>query len=222
MNKKIALIPLRGGSKGIKNKNLKLFAGSPLCSHVLTSAINCDEIDEVWVSSEDEKILDYVRINFKKVKLFKRSKLFATDTASTESVVLEFIDKVNIDNNDDIILIQATSPFTTSTMLNEAILMYKAQQNDSLISVVADKRFYWNKNGTPVNYDPSCRPRRQDFNGLMMENGAFYISSAGAYRKFNNRISGKVGLYVMPSYSGHELDEPIDWVIMENIAKKYL
>ena len=222
MSRKIALIPLRGGSKGIKNKNLKLFAGSPLCSHVLKSAVNCAEIDEVWVSSEDKIILDYVRTNFTMVKLFRRSKLYATDTASTESVVMEFIDKNNIDDNDDIILIQATSPFTSSHMLKEALIMYTKQQNDSLISVVADKSFYWNKNGKPINYNPSSRPRRQDFEGLFMENGAFYITSVRAYRNFNNRISGKVGFYVMPDYTGFELDEPIDWVIMECIAKNII
>ena len=107
-------------------------------------------------------------------------------------------------------------------MLMKALLIYKIKQYDSLVSVVFDKRFYWNKNGTAVNYDPSCRPRRQDIEGLMMEYEAFYITTTGGYRNFNNQISAKVGLYIMPDYTGHELDEPIDWLIKENITKNII
>jgi N-acylneuraminate cytidylyltransferase len=91
---------------------------------------------------------------------------------------------------------------------------------DSLLSAVRTKRFFWNASGEPLNYDYNNRPRRQDFEGLFMENGAFYINSVENILKFKNRLSGKVGVYEMPEASGFEIDEPEDWIIVESLLQR--
>ena len=86
-----------------------------------------------------------------------------------------------------------------------------------MLTCVRYKRFFWNEDGTPKNYDFTKRPRRQEFAGELMENGAFYISKAGDVVKNQNRLSGKVAIYEMPEYSAYEIDEPDDWIIMEHL-----
>ncbi|MHA2074841.1 MAG: acylneuraminate cytidylyltransferase family protein, partial [Candidatus Hodarchaeales archaeon] len=107
----VALIPLRGGSRSIPKKNIKPIAGKPLCFWVLESAKAVKEIDEVYVSTEDEEISKTVLRFDSKIRILKRPPEFATDDASTESVMFHFSENVEFDY---LITIQATSPLTTS------------------------------------------------------------------------------------------------------------
>lgn len=216
--KNIVLIPLRGGSKGIKNKNLKLFNGKALCSYVIESSLNCEDIDETWVSTEDQKIKDFIKENHPKVKVFDRDPLFSTDTASTESVINEFLTIKSINKEYNVVLLQATSPLTSSFMITQAINQYKRNKLDSLLSVVQFKRFFWSDKGESLNYDYRNRPRRQDFKGELMENGALYIFNVNGFILSSNRLFGKIGTYIMPDNTSIELDEENDWIILEKLA----
>ena len=134
--------------------------------------------------------------------------------------MLEYIDVEQLNNKDVFMLVQATSPFTQSSHFNQGLELYK--NYDSVLSCCKSKRFYWDKNGKALNYDICNRPRRQDFNGSIVENGAFYINSVENIIKTNNRLSGKIGLYEMPEYTFIEIDEPEDWDIAESIMKRNL
>jgi YrbI family 3-deoxy-D-manno-octulosonate 8-phosphate phosphatase len=87
---------------------------------------------------------------------------------------------------------------------------------------VRNFRFFWNEDGTSKNYDYKNRPRRQDFAGNLMENGAFYINTVTNILASGNRLSGKIGIYEMPEYTATEIDEPDDWAILENLMRKYV
>lgn len=117
-------------------------------------------------------------------------------------------------------LVQATSPLTQPAHFKEAIEKYHEEKLDSLLTGVRSKRFYWNFDGTPINYDYKNRPRRQDFDGVLVENGAFYISTVGQIKKSKNRLSGKIGIYEMPEYTHVEIDEPSDWIAIENLMQQ--
>jgi CMP-N-acetylneuraminic acid synthetase len=216
----IALIPLRGGSKGIPGKNLKELNGKPLCSYAINAALNSKKIDEVWVSSDDQKIIDFVKSEFPKVKIRIRPAEFATDTASTESVILDLISSQNLNSRDQIILIQATSPLIVSNDLSLALLQLEKSELNSLVSGVKFKRFLWNKDGSPNNYNSYNRPRRQDFNGIFLENGAFYISTVEAIIRTKNRVEIPAELYFMKEESAYEIDEISDWVIVESLLNQ--
>jgi len=84
------------------------------------------------------------------------------------------------------------------------------------------KRFFWNADCTTVNYDYNNRPRRQDFDGMFMENGAFYISKVSNLVQKQNFLSGAIDIYEMPEYTALELDEPVDWKIGEELFKEYV
>jgi N-acylneuraminate cytidylyltransferase len=156
------------------------------------------------------------------VKVYNRDKENANDTASTESVMLEFISKNEFDDNDLFFLVQATSPLTQTKDFDRALEKLQNEKANSLLTCVRTKRFFWNDNGTPINYDYKNRPRRQDFDGMLMENGAFYISSIGNIKKYKNRLSGKIAIYEMPEYTAIEIDEEDDWIIAEKLMQKYI
>lgn len=221
--KTIAFIPVRGGSKSIPLKNVKLFCGQPLVYWTAKAAEETHEIDEVIIATDSKEIEQTVLgFNFNKLKVYKRSSKNAEDTSSTESVMLEYIENQQLDENDAFILIQATSPFLLATDLSKGIQKLKNSKHDSLLSCANSKRFFWNGNGEPLNYDFKNRPRRQDFGGTLIENGAFYINSISNIIKFKNRLSGKIEIYEMPEYTMTEIDELDDWVYAEYLMKRYI
>ena len=219
----IAFIPVRCGSKSIPLKNIKEFCGKPLVYWNLEALQNSINIDNIFVATDCEEIKSVVNsFGFSKVKVYDRDKANANDTASTESVMLEFIGKQNFDDNDLFFLVQATSPLTQTKDFDKAINTLKRQKADSLLTCVRTKRFYWNDDGTPFNYDYKSRPRRQDFNGMLMENGAFYINTIANITKDKNRLSGKVAIHEMEEFTAVEIDEEDDWIIAEKLMYKYI
>lgn len=219
----IAFIPVRGGSKSIPLKNIKLFCGKPLVCWNIEALENCPMVDEVIVATDSDEIWNTVENQkYKKTKLYRRSEENACDTASTESVMLEYINYAQLPDDDIFMLVQATSPLTESVHFMEALQLYSKHEYDSIITCVRNYRFFWNEDGTSMNYDYRNRPRRQNFNGMLMENGAFYINIVGNVKESGNRLSGKIGIYEMPEYTATEIDEPDDWIVLENLMRKHV
>jgi len=221
--KSIAILPLRKGSKGIPGKNKKKILGRPLYQWVLGEAI-FSSLDEIYVFTDDEEILDFLPQEYSwtsRVKAFKRSEESASDTASTESAMIELAGALQ--NDFDIIcLLQATSPLTRSRDINNCLNKVIADGYNSALSVVETKRFIWSKDGKPLNYDFLKRPRRQDFDGLLMENGAVYASTKDAFIDSKNRLSGNIGVSYMPEESLYEIDEPHDFVVVGDLIESVL
>jgi len=218
-----AFIPVRGGSKSIPLKNIKDFCGKPLVYWNIKALEDTFEVDKIIVATDSQEIEKTVlSFGFNKTEIYHRVAENAEDTSSTESVMLEFLEQAGLNENDIFMLVQATSPLTMSDDFKNAIQYYKKENFDSLLSVVRFKRFFWNENGTSTNYDYKNRPRRQDFSGELMENGAFYINKVENILKEKNRLSGKIGLYEMPEYTQFEIDEPDDWMIAEQLMKKHI
>ena len=216
--KKIGIIPLRKDSKGIPGKNKKKMVGRPLFSWVLTEAIFSD-LDAVYVFTNDTEIISYVEREYfwtNKVFALLRNEENANDTASTESTMLEF--SAQIDHDYAVLcLLQATSPLTLAADINTALDKIIIEKYDSSLTVVNTHRFTWNSDGTPQNYDVFNRPRRQDFEGLLIENGAVYATQKELFLASKNRVSGTIGLVKMPEETLMEIDSLSDWGIVENL-----
>ncbi len=221
--KTVAFVPVRGGSKSIPLKNIKLFCGKPLVYWSVSALQHTAAIDEIIVATDSKQIEQVVTsFHFSKVKIYHRSSENACDTASTESVMLEYIQYAQLDDNDIFVLVQATSPLTETIHIQEALELYVSRKYDSILTCVRSYRFFWNEDGTSRNYDYKNRPRRQNFTGELMENGALYINSVRNIISFRNRLSGKIGLYVMPEYTATEIDEPDDWIILEHLMQRHI
>lgn len=221
----IAFIPVRGGSKSIPLKNIKVINGKPLVYWTMKSACESKNIDKVVIATDSEKIKETVlEFGFSGVEVYDRDPKNAQDTSSTESVMLEYINYANLNDDDRFVLIQATSPLLQSEHIDGMFEKLTASGADSIFSGVREKQFHWieTENGVkPVNYNPQNRPRRQDFQGLIAENGACYINSVGNIKRDNCRLSGKIEVYELPPETAYEIDEKHDWIIAENLLKNF-
>ncbi|MFT3995319.1 MAG: acylneuraminate cytidylyltransferase [Dysgonomonas sp.] len=219
----IAFIPVRGGSKSIPLKNIKSFCGKPLVCWNIEALELCSKVDKIIVATDSNEIEETIQNrNYNKVEIYRRSAQNASDTASTESVMLEYIKQSTLAGDDYFMLVQATSPLTQASDFEKGIETLVDTQSDSLLSCVRFKRFLWNKDGSSKNYDYKNRPRRQDFEGELMENGAFYINRVSNIIASGNRLSGKIAIYEMPEYTALEIDEPDDWTIAEHLMQKHI
>lgn len=217
----IAFIPARGGSKSIPRKNVQSLCGRPLIHWTIDAADGCAAIDRIYVSTDDAEIARVARAHGSiKIKVVGRSAETATDTASSESAMLEFAAAHEFDW---MVMIQATSPLLTAKDLTDALRKREALEADSMLSVVSQKRFLWEEKpdgtGQALNYDPAQRPRRQDFAGQLVENGAFYICEREGLLRARCRLFGKTVLHLMPEESYNELDEPSDWIVIEELMR---
>ena len=210
----VAFIPVRQGSKSIINKNIRDLNSKPLIYWTVMAA-QVSNLDKVFVSTDGDTIKNTVeQFGFSKVEVIKRSPETVTDTATSESALLEFCRNYEFDN---VVFLQATSPLTTAIDINGALDKYLNSDKKSLISAVKRFQFIWGTNGNPLNYNPQTRPRRQDWNGYYIENGAFYISSREEILKSNCRIIPPVDFWEMPEKTLFEVDEPEDIAIIENL-----
>ncbi|MBE7703596.1 MAG: acylneuraminate cytidylyltransferase family protein [Cyanobacteria bacterium SIG28] len=221
----IAFIPARGGSKSIPLKNIKEINGKPLIYWTIKAAQNAKCINKIIIATDSNEIKETVlSFKFDKVEVYDREAVNAQDTSSTESVMVEYLEKTKLNNDDKFILIQATSPLLKTEDIDNMFNEFIKSDADSAFSAVREKQFHWieTSNGVePINYDYKNRPRRQEFKGILAENGACYINSVGNILKDKCRLSGKIMAYELPSYTSYEIDEPQDWIIIENLLKAF-
>ena len=214
----VALLPLRGGSKSIPGKNLRTIAGRPLYAWSLEAALDSGCFDAVYVASDAAAIRDDARARFgSRIEVVDRAPENATDTASSESVMLEIAEKIECDV---LALLQATSPLTRAEDFRAARARFERERLDSLVTGVDVKRFFWSHDGRALNYDPAQRPRRQDFAGTVMENGAFYFTRRALLVQTGSRLGGRIGVHVMHEECAAELDEPSDWPLIETLLRR--
>jgi CMP-N,N'-diacetyllegionaminic acid synthase len=220
-NKKIvAIIPARGGSKGIPRKNVKILNGHPLISYSIKAANNSKYIDECYVSTDDDEIFN-TSLKYGS-KAIKRPDEFATDIASSESVLLHFAQSVDFDI---LVFLQCTSPLTHSTDLDNAIEKYFDNNLDTLLSVCEDHGgflcggFTWDEKLNPINHDGKRLLRQQIKKKYYRENGAFYIMSKKGLLEHKNRFHGRQGFYEISRWRSFELDEVEDFEFIEQILK---
>ena len=219
----IAFIPVRGGSKSIPLKNIKPLAGFPLVYWTAKAANNAKCIDKVVIATDSPEIERAVHGMkcLQKVELYQRDPQNAQDTSSTESVMLEYIEKANLKPEDYFFLIQATSPLLKSEHIDGMFEKMQQDGADSALSCVRTKRFFWSEDGKALNYNYLARPRRQEFDGMMMENGACYINTVKGILENKNRLGGKISVYEMPEYTATEIDEPDDFLLIEKLMERH-
>lgn len=220
----IAFIPVRGGSKSIPLKNIKLLNGKPLVYWTALAAEQAKCVDKLIIATDSDEIKQTVlNFGFSKLEVYDRNSQNASDTSSTESVMLEYIENSCLNEEDNFILIQATSPLLKPEYIDEMYNTLKNSDANSIFSGIREKQFHWieDENGVkPINYDYRNRPRRQDFQGIIAENGACYINSVKNILQDKCRLSGKIIAYEMPSQTAYEIDEESDWLIVEELMKR--
>ncbi|XP_010867452.4 N-acylneuraminate cytidylyltransferase A isoform X2 [Esox lucius] len=218
-----ALILARGGSKGIRLKNIKMLAGVPLIGWVLRAALDSKQFNSVWVSTDHDEI-EKVATTWG-AQVHRRSPEVSKDSTCSLDAIQEFAK--NHKEVDVVCNIQATSPCLHPSHLKEALELITKQGFESVFSVVRRHHFRWQEVNIggfevtkPLNLDPRKRPRRQDWAGELCENGSFYFTTRRLIEEGQIQ-GGKCAYYEMlPEYSV-DIDVDIDWPVAEQRVLRF-
>lgn len=214
MMKIIAVIPARGGSKGIPRKNIRLMNGHPLIAYAIKNALNSQQISDVLVSTDDEEIADISEMYGAKV--IHRPAYLAGDDVTLDPVIhhaVEYYEKEN-GSVDVVITMQPTSPLLRAKTFDRALHSFFEMDVDTMISAVNKPHLSWGeKDGA---YYPLYEKRlnRQYLPKHLMETGAFVITK----REFvteSSRLGTKIYLYEVPDEESVDIDDYADWTICE-------
>jgi len=205
------LIPARGGSKRIPNKNVILIDGKPLISYSINEAKKLT--GNVYVSTDCENISKVAKKYGAKV--IERPSCISGDHAKTEEAVQHFLE---LEDTNILVVLQATTPLVRYDQIFQGIKLM--DKHDSVISVTEDKGFYWDSYGDPVNFITGNRPRTQDMLPWYKENGAFYITTKKLFNETKSLYSGKVGFLTMEKEDSIDIDTSTDIDMLLTIINK--
>ena len=214
----LAIIPARGGSKGIPRKNIKALSGKPLIAWSIEQALASASIDRVVVSTDDNEIAEISRKYGAEVP-FIRPDEYATDTASTEVAMIHAVTELANQGYrpDYVMLLQATSPVRRPGAIEAAIQTLIQSQADSLVSATEIHPFIWkNPENAKANYDFQNRPRRQDLGEegrLYEENGSIYLTRTDILLNDRCRLGGKIVIYPMSTIENIDIDTEQDFLL---------
>lgn len=217
----IAIIPARGGSKGVPRKNLLKVGGYPLVARAIRSCQAAGNIDQVWVSTDDDEIATLAK-SFGASVIFRPSEL-SNDGASSESALLHALDELKGQGISPkvVAFIQATSPFIAPSSLGQAVRKVLNKEFDVVFSAFETFAFIWkdSENGIEgANHDASFRPRRQDRDAHFQETGAFYVMDAAGFTERKFRFFGKVGIETVAQDQAIEIDTPDELAVAQLLA----
>ena len=205
------IIPARGGSKRIPNKNIIDVNGKPLISYVIETSLYIS--NNVYVSTDSIEIEKIAKEYG--AKIIKRPHDLATDFSTTNAVIEHFLSAV--DNVEYFACVQPTSPLLAHTFLEKGFNKLKKDRYNSIISVTENANFFWDDKCEPVNFKRNNKPRTQDMVKWYTENGAFYMTSKNDFLETKNITNGKVGFIVMPKKLSFDIDTYEDLEIVKKL-----
>lgn len=218
----LAVIPARGGSKGIPRKNVRLMNGKPLIYYAIQNALQCPLIDECVVSTDDDEIRD-IAIAYG-CKVINREGELAEDAVTLDPVVYDAVNKMEMESvsglaYDIVITLQPTSPLLRLETLTSAIQQFIDNKKDTMISVVNNPHLSWkNEKGKIVpNYEK--RLNRQQLPPNYWETGAFFITRRN-FVTVNSRLGKTIEVYEVPEKEAIDIDSVEDWIVAESILNK--
>lgn len=223
MSEVVAVIPARGGSRGVPRKNVRRVGGVPLIVRTVRTAVSTPGVDRVVVSTDDAEIAELARAHGAEV--VERPAQLAGDTVSSESALdhaLEVLAGRGVEVG-VLVFLQATSPFIDAAALDDGIDAVRGGLVDVAFSAVGSWGFLWRpaahgRGVEGVNHDPAHRPRRQDRTPEYLETGAFYVLDARGYRAARHRFFGVVAPVIVSEASAIEIDTEEQLVLASALA----
>jgi len=211
----LAVIPARGGSKGIPHKNIVPLCGKPLIAWTIEAARAAKSVTRVVVSTDDDRIADTAR-RFG-AEVVTRPAEISGDLAPSEAALLHALDTLRdaeAYQPDLLVFLQCTAPLTTADDIDATVDILIHQEADSALAAVPFHYFLWRTdqagNAVGVNHDKSRRLMRQEREPEYLEAGAVYVMRVPGFREARHRFFGKTALHAMPGSHRLEIDEPAD------------
>lgn len=225
--KRLAIIPARSGSKGIKDKNIKLLAGVPLIGYTIKAALETNMYEEVMVSTDSEKYARIAKELGAEIP-FLRSDTTSRDTSTSWDVVREVVSKYGEQGYrfDSITLLQPTSPLRDADDIIGALELFEAKKANSIISVCEEEHSpLWSSTVGPdlsmerfAETDDAVSGRQQ-LPIYYRQNGAIYIINDIALNNIHNIFREKCYAYIMEQSHSIDIDSELDFMIAEVIMK---
>jgi len=215
----LAVIPARGGSKGIPNKNIRILAGKPLIAHSIEQALRSKFINKVIVSTDSPEIS--VISEQYGAEVIRRPDEISGDNASSEIALLHVLNTLKQKDNyqpDILVFLQCTSPLTIAEDIDGTITTLISENADTALSVAPFHYYLWRieedargkTNAIGINHNKQVRPLRQEREPQYIETGAVYVMRTQGFLQTQHRFFGKTSLYVMPYSRRLEIDDPVD------------
>ena len=220
----LAVIPARGGSKGIPKKNIQQLCGKPLLAYSIEAALQAKLINRVIVSTDDPEIAQ-VATKYG-AELVERPAELAGDLVSSEAAllhVLEILQQQEEKLPDLLVFLQCTSPLTLAADIDGTVQALLDQQADTAFAAAPFHYFVWEKESDGsmigINHDKSKRLMRQQRQDQFVEAGAVYVMQVANFLKYKHRFFGKTAMYEIPEERCFEIDEPVDLLIAEQMLQ---
>lgn len=211
----LAVIPARGGSKGIPKKNIRLLAGKPLIAYSIQNALACTGIDDVYVSTDSDEIADIA--DDYGAGVIHRDNALSGDLVTLDPVIYDAVSRIEAAKGypyDFVITMQPTSPLLKPETLSAAIGSIRDGSADCLISVVNKPHLAWEPQNGKLTPAYKERRNRQELPPHYLETGAFVISRRSLITK-ETRMAGTVSVFPIPDNEGIDIDDKNDWVLSE-------
>lgn len=225
MGETVAIIPARGGSKGVVGKNIRPICGRPLVAWSVLQAFASPLVSSVWVTSDSPDILEAATQHG--AHAIQRPDDLSGDLASSESAWIHAVDTIESQGIDVdwVVGMQATSPIRETSDIDQAIQKVVDDDLDSLLTVTeVEDYFTWSDDPDgpeSISYDYRNRKRRQATEKRYLENGSFYVFSPELLRRDSNRLGGKIGLHVMERYKMFQIDTEEDFLLCQSIMQGF-
>ncbi len=224
----VCIIPARGGSKGIPQKNLIMLAGKPLVAWSVEHGLASRHVGgEVYVSSDNDEILDVARGCG--AHAIVRPPELATDHSSSEAALVHALATIRAGRNrpvELVVFLQPTSPVRAPDDIDRAVDRLRSEEADSLLSVRPLRDYFiWERRDdgcAPTNFDYRHRKRRQDLPPTYLENGSIYVFKPEVLQAGNNRLGGRIAVYEMDWKRSQQIDDPEDLELCEYLLRKQL
>jgi CMP-N,N'-diacetyllegionaminic acid synthase len=223
-----AIIPARGGSKGIPHKNVLPFCGHPLIAWTISTALRSECVDTVYVSTDDEEI-GAVAMKYG-AGVIRRPAELATDSSTSESALLHASQELGNRGAEPetVVFLQATSPLREASEIDEAVRHMSQENLDSLFSASEPEDFLlWTEDSAglrSLNYDFASRKRRQDGPSgqrVLVETGSFYITKTAGLLRHGNRLWGRIGYWPVAFWKSFEIDSLEGVVLCEALMRAH-
>ena len=213
--KTLAIIPARGGSKGIPQKNIALLLGKPLISYMIEAAQYSQHINEIVVSTEDKEIADISLKCGAQVKM--RPSAISGDSSRSEDALLDVLTEYD---SDLLVFLQCTAPFTPTEDIDGTIRALLDNNADTALAATPFHYFLWTAEGEGINHHKSKRLLRQEREPQYLEAGSIYVMKTAEFRQHRHRFFGKTAIHIVPYSHVLEIDEPFDLELAEAILQK--
>jgi N-acylneuraminate cytidylyltransferase len=220
IKKIVSLLPMKGNSERVPNKNLKIFNSKPLYHSIVNTLLESKYVTDIIVNTDSEKIKKNIKDSFPQIKIIDRPKEIQGDFISMNKIIANDISKID---SDFFLQTHSTNPLLKASTIDNAIEEFfkNLKTYDSMFSVNSFQSRFFCKNNKPINHNPLELIRTQDLDPIYEENSNFYIFSRESFIKSNqNRIGLKPYLFPTDKIESIDIDDLNDFKIAESLIIK--